>query len=471
MNGTPPGTGAIRMAKTDLLFLAYLGLLIFEYVGVARLVSPLQPLRLSTVMAWILSLTMVSRLGLRAITEFPQNRLLFAFLALTGLSMTYGLIQLQAWYAFRNHLDYFGLFLSTAYLIDRATRVDRFAFVFSVIAIVLVGLNLDKIGSSQRVGFFQGAYFLGDGNDFAWGIITMLPFAIYLATCGRGLIRRALGAAAAATAVVAIVGTQSRGATLALGAAGLYYLVRISQRKALAFATVAALVVGILVLAPSYYFDRMRTIEHYEDDGSARKRLVMWGVAIRMATDYPLGVGAGSFSSAYGRLYREATQASGEEYAPDRWLSAHSVYFRALGEYGFPGVALILSILGVNFVTNERSSRALKALPPGDHLQAQWPLLVNMSLVGFAVAGTFLGGLSYPHIYVLSALSVSARRQSQEAAQAPAGEQAPAEPVPLARRHWQPKQTPVRARPADPADTRPLVQNRPVMQGRSRRRS
>jgi hypothetical protein len=38
-------------------------------------------------------------------------------------------------------------------------------------------------------------------------------------------------------------------------------------------------------------------------------------------------------------------------------------------------------------------------------------MFVNMSLIGYAVSGLFLGGVTYPHLYLISALTVSVSRQ------------------------------------------------------------
>ena len=62
----------------------------------------------------------------------------------------------------------------------------------------------------------------------------------------------------------------------------------------------AILLVGLFVLiyASDAYFNRMGTIAHYEEDGSAEGRIEAWKASLRMAIDHPLtGVGAGQFPS------------------------------------------------------------------------------------------------------------------------------------------------------------------------------
>jgi O-antigen ligase len=127
-----------------------------------------------------------------------------------------------------------------------------------------------------------------------------------------------------------------------------------------------------------------------------------------MAAENPLGVGANNFSSAYGRWYIPPDETTLIEWGRGRWLSAHSVYFRALGEYGVPGLVILLSLLVVNVRGNCQLAARIRSMPSG--LPEQWPLLVNVSLVGYAVGGMFLGGLTYPHLYLLSGLGVAGAR-------------------------------------------------------------
>jgi O-antigen ligase len=388
--------------------------------------------------------------GTRVFTEYPQNRLLTGFVVFTAASLMYAYVQMIAFTAFRTHLDYLGLFAMSMYLTDRVDRLRRFSILWSFILIVLVVLNLDKLTAVERVSGFKGAYFFGDGNDFAWGLLVLMPIAIYASIYGRWL-GRLLGPLAILGTLFAVIGTQSRGATLALGASTLYYWVVVAKRKALGLVAVVGLVLAVLLFAPAHYWERMNTMQNYSEDGSASARLVMWGVAIRMATDNPLGVGAGNFSQAYGMEYRTKLQRAGHADAPDRWLGAHSVYFRALGEYGVLGPILIITIIILNFATNFRSMRTLRARAVPGQIPDQWPALLNMSVVAYSVAGMFLGGLTYPHLYLLSGLTLSARRFVEFGEQQDSGTQPQGSGTPTVRKWVSRKAVPAEPPPPAPA--------------------
>jgi O-antigen ligase len=205
---------------------------------------------------------------------------------------------------------------------------------------------------------------------------------------------------------------MSRGGTLALVASFVYYWAFIMKRKSAGVGLLATGLGVVLLLAPPAYFDRLGTIQNYEADNSAMSRLQVWRAGMKMAVDYPLGVGGGNFSSAYGRYYIPDAEQNVMTYKKRKWMSAHSVYFKLLGEYGIIGVLWLLTLLVTNVRDNAASRERLTLQSLPDAPAAEWPLFINMSLVGYAVSGVFLGGLTYPYLYLLSGLTASAVGQS-----------------------------------------------------------
>jgi putative inorganic carbon (hco3(-)) transporter len=253
---------------------------------------------------------------------------------------------------------------------------------------------------------------MGDGNDFAWSMVIMLPFVLNLVLGKRRVVVRLLGIAGIGACLFGIVGSGSRGAAIGLAAALLYYWIVMSRRKALGAAAIVVMLVGVVAFAPSEYFDRLETIGSYQEDSSAQGRLQVWGAATRMAIDHPLGVGAGNFSSAYGRYYIPPASENALSWGSQRWLAAHSIYFKILGEYGILGLLLLLAVIHANIRDNTASRRLLAVADGPVRFSPTWPAILNMSIVGYAVCGAFLGGISYPHLFLLSALTVSAARSA-----------------------------------------------------------
>ena len=80
---------------------------------------------------------------------------------------------------------------------------------------------------------------------------------------------------------------------------------------------------------------------------------------------------------------------------------AHSIYFQALGEHGFPGLFLYL-LLG--FTAWSKAAKLAKSAMADQDLREWVPLLMRMtqvSIVGFAVGGAFLTLVHYDLPYYL----------------------------------------------------------------------
>jgi putative inorganic carbon (HCO3(-)) transporter len=384
-------------------------LLLLDYLGVSSEVPVLRVLRIPTLLAWGMFAVVVFSGGARAVVASRQGRLLLGLLGLAGASILYAVVKSYVPANVRSQADYFILFVISGALIDRRSRVAKLAVMGTGLLIILVLRNLDGLSSGLRVGSFRAGPFMGDGNDFAWGLIALLPLPLFLMLGKFGVLTRAFGLTGVTLAILGVVGTQSRGATLAVVIAGTFYWLALSKRRALGLAAISLAVLLAITVAPSTYFDRITSTD-IETDTSAQGRLHAWNAAFRMALDYPLGVGVGSFNSAYGRFY--ITQ--DEVFQSRRWISAHSIYFKVLAESGFLGLLLLIGVLATNFRDNLRSFRQARAHPDTSHVEDRWPAVLNLGLVGYAIAGAFLGGIAYPHLYLLSGLTVSCRRLTLE---------------------------------------------------------
>ena len=113
------------------------------------------------------------------------------------------------------------------------------------------------------------------------------------------------------------------------------------------------------------------------------------------------GVGSGHFAVKLGTEFRPPE--FGLENLP--WLTAHSMYFLLIGELGIPGITFLLAILIGNYLRNRRLMR--EAREKHSELSKLF-LMLNASLVAFAVGGAFLSVAYYPHLYVLAGLWTAA---------------------------------------------------------------
>jgi putative inorganic carbon (hco3(-)) transporter len=276
--------------------------------------------------------------------------------------------------------------------------------------VVLLALNIDKFGGA-RVGHFNAPFFMGDGNDLAWWMTIALPIVIALVFLSKSRLVQLIGLGGGGVAMLGIMGTGSRGAAMGVAAALLYAWLFVAKKKAVGAIAVVMALVGAAVMAPAGYFERLKTVTEYEQDNSAQARLQAWTGGIYMAIDHPLGVGAGNFSSAYGRFYLPSSEDSRLNWGQNRWFNAHSIYFKVLGEYGFPGLLMLFGIIGTLLYQNHRTRVKILSVTSGSPpLDDRIPALLNMSTIGFAVAGTFLSGFNYPHVFFLAGISFAVQR-------------------------------------------------------------
>ena len=392
-------------------WLFYLFLLAFalEYSGLPNGYKFLKTFHVATALTYLVVALTLAKVGIGDLFKHRQGKILLTFLILTILSMLWAVVRMRAYDSIRPFVDYLFLYYLMANLVDRPKRFVVFSILLAIVTAYLVSQNLGRLGQDLRIGSYAAAYFMGDGNDFAWGLAVMMPFTLYLVMVPTNFIVRLIGVAGLAISVYAIIGTSSRGGSLGVGAAILFYWWFMSRNKWLGVGVMAALVVVVLALAPATYKSRMGGLSDTSADSSAQARITTWKASMKMAIDYPLGVGAGNFSSAYGRFYIGAgNPALGS--SQNRWFSAHSIYFRTLGEYGYLGVALLIWLIVFTTIDNMRVRTRLLAQGENPQMPVAWPSLVAMAVVAFAICGIFLGGLSYPHLFMLCGLTVANKR-------------------------------------------------------------
>lgn len=252
--------------------------------------------------------------------------------------------------------------------------------------------------------------FISGNNELALALVMVIPLMRYLQlNTSQRWLRFGIGGAILLSAIAAL-GSQSRGALLALSVMGLFLWMK--SRKKLATALIAASVVaGALAILPPQYYERMNTIKTYEQDQSAMGRINAWWVAFNIAKDRPLV--AGGFQTFQRRVF--------QIYAPnpDDSRDVHSIYFQVLGEHGFVGLALFLTLGFMTWSTANRVRRTAYCKPEQKWL-ADLMAMSQVSLVGYAVGGAFLG-LAYFDLpyHVIAIVVLGARMQDLRGASVP----------------------------------------------------
>ncbi|MET0026773.1 MAG: O-antigen ligase family protein [Candidatus Thiodiazotropha sp.] len=351
----------------------------------------------------MLLIIVFSKYKVSELTQYKLFNYTLIFILLTLLAMMHGLVRHYAIPPLKSQIGYFAFTIIGAFLLSDKKSFRLFTLVFTLVHAALVIINIDKLGAA-RVGYYKASFFLGDGNDFGWSMNVALPLAMHLAFTTQKQLYKYAYLGLAAIIVIGIVGTQSRGAFLALSFGLLYYLTFITKKKIAGFSLLAIVAIGLVLFSPDNYFSRMETIVNYEDDTSAMGRITAWGTALEMAADHPiLGVGAGSFNSAYGRMYRKPDD-------PARWISTHSVYFKVVAEYGFPGIVIFLLSIWHTIKLNRKSLALTLEYQDRISITPLWPHALIWTTISWAISAAFLSGDTYPHLFIIMALTLALHR-------------------------------------------------------------
>jgi len=261
--------------------------------------------------------------------------------------------------------------------------------------------------------------FIGGNNEIGLALIMTLPLMRYLnLQARRSWVKWGLMGAMGLT-VVAILGTQSRGALVGLAAMMIMLLWK-SRRRATILVVMGAVLYGAIQFMPGSWHERMETIKSYQHDQSALGRINAWHFAFNLAKDRPL-LGGG---------YQAFTPDLFAIYAPDpeNVHDAHSIYFEVLGEQGFVGLGLFLALGWLTWRSCNRIGRQARKHRDGLWI-ADLVRMLQVSLIGYAASGAFLGLAYFDLYYHMVALVVLAKMQNLELAESMAVEGAQSDQV------------------------------------------
>jgi putative inorganic carbon (HCO3(-)) transporter len=245
-------------------------------------------------------------------------------------------------------------------------------------------------GGEYRVWGPTGS-FIEDNNSLALATVMTIPLLYYLSLqVTKRWMRWGLHASMLLCALSAL-GSYSRGGLLAIVAMGGFLWLKSRSKFSTGLVLVILLPVAIWFM-PEKWEERMWSIGSYEEDTSSLGRINAWKMATNLANDRPLT--GGGFE-----IYNEKVFG---RYAPEPAdiHAAHSIYFQMLGEHGYVGLALFLMLWflvwrdAASIIRNARSRPELQ-------WAADLARMIQVSLVGYAVGGTFLNLAYYDVPYNL----------------------------------------------------------------------
>lgn len=268
-------------------------------------------------------------------------------------------------------------------------------FVYVMVASLLFiaikgGLFTLLTGGGNRV---QGAGgMMGDNNQLAMAMSMLFPLALYLVKHPPHKLLKWPAIGAAFLVPLAAIGTQSRGGFVAL-AAVLFMLLLKSRRKFLLLAIAVPLAIGAVTFMPDSWKNRMQTTENATDDDSFLGRVSMWKFATNVAAKHPIE--GGGFDVFYVRYLTNEFMPPGY-----RMRASHSIYFEVLGEHGYVGLFLFLTMLFTAWYSAGTTAKMFRKYKETEWIGDMAGAL-QLSFIGYAVGGLTVNIAAFDFFYHL----------------------------------------------------------------------
>ena len=253
-------------------------------------------------------------------------------------------------------------------------------------------------GGNYRVWGPAGS-FIGDNNHMALALITSIPLLRFLQLQLSSNLGWKVMWGVMLLCPAAAIGSHSRGGFLAIIAMTAMLWWR-SERKAGIGMVILLCAFVALPLMPEQWWERMYSIQNYDQDASSIGRLNGWHVAWEVAKHHFFGGGMSYqhqlFFDLYGLYNRDV-------------IAAHSIYFQVLGNHGFIGLFVYMAL----WIATYRTASWLRknaSKNPATKWTSDLGAMVQVALVGYAVGGAFLSMPYFDLPYNMMVLVVLARK-------------------------------------------------------------
>jgi probable O-glycosylation ligase (exosortase A-associated) len=345
----------------------------------------------------------------------PISRLLILMQIPIALSVAYAVDVPLAVIPYQRYMKVVVAALLIPWLIHNLVWLQRLVLVmtFSLGAIAAKFALFSLMHGGVHFPRGHGGGLIGDSNGMAIAMTMLLPMCWY----GQGLIRqkwfKPLVFGLAVSATITLVGTGSRGCSVAAGCVLLLMALR-SKYKIAAVAGMVILIVPAIYIASDFYFERMQTLQDADADSSIASRFELISAAVAMWKDYPLlGVGFGeeNWTALASNYLEEPTH-----------LRVHNTYLQILVDSGVFAFVLYVVLLFGTIIWLGISTRNTQKVRPE---LAFYPRMLQTSLFAYAVASTFYSRFDFEFVYMLLMTSAAWYAIFQkELAAAPAAETA-----------------------------------------------
>ena len=289
------------------------------------------------IVALVLLISLLNSREKKVLPSNPLFKLWAVYLVWLAICTSVALVPDWALDAFVKILKIQAITLVTMLLMKDFQKINQliWVIVFSVgFYSVKGGLFTIMSGGSFAVYGPEGSDIF-ENNALAVAVLMIIPFMVYLNKFPPHPWVKKIMPFCIGLSLVSVIGSQSRGAFLAIGAVGVFFWWKTKNKVATAVIFVVFAVFAAMFM-PQSWQDRMGGISDYKQDSSAMERLNAWQYSFNVASARLTGGGLNSWTlenyARYGVPVNEP-------------FAAHSIYFGVLGDTGWPGLILFLTLL------------------------------------------------------------------------------------------------------------------------------
>lgn len=299
-------------------------------------------------------------------------------------------------------------------------RIESMALVMCLsVAVIVIGGAIKTLASGGGYGELRllvndntGLY---EGSIISTVAMAVIPVALWLTR--HGTIFKPewkvtlFGWALCFACLLMPIGTQARTGLICAGVLAIMML-RSTKRRMLYIGLMTAGALIAVPLLPDSFTKRMGTIQNHQADQSASTRVAVWKWTIEYAKTHPFGGGFDAFRQntvTYDTVTADYAGQNNANLESERIVEVgrayHSAYFEMLGEQGYPGLALWLTLHLMGVWQMESLRRRYGKNPPaGFEWVAPLADALQQAQIVYLVGSTFVGIAFQPFCYMLVGL-------------------------------------------------------------------
>jgi putative inorganic carbon (hco3(-)) transporter len=249
-----------------------------------------------------------------------------------------------------------------------------------------------------------------ENNALAVAVLMIIPLMVYLNKFPPHPLVKKIMPFCIGLSMFAVIGSQSRGAVLAITAVGAFFWWKTKNKVFTAFAFVVFATFTFNFMPQSWH-ERMGTIDNYEEDSSSQHRLNAWEYCFNVANARLTGGGFNSWSL---ENYHRFGVPVNEPFA------AHSIYFGPMGDSGWPGFVMFVTILFLMWRQLSAVIDKTENIPE----RADYNFLARMlqiSIIAYMAGGAFLSLAWFDLPWHIMTITIALTSLTQEMSTAESG--------------------------------------------------